>query len=191
MTKCLFTATGRRRARVAWVGSMAALTVLALLSLAACEPELVEPDVEPLGSDTISGERLWERISEEAPYESYSFWPNEEGVQPGQAPHGPFHRIFVNRPLRDSIPIADRTAPDGSIIVKENLNTSQELVSYTVMAKVDGYDPENGDWFWAVYGPDGMVRAAGAMDSCIVCHEGLVRNDYIIVYPLDKPAPTE
>ena len=160
---------------------------LATALLASCSTEPVEPVVEAIGSDEISADRLWTRITDEAPYETYSFWPREEGVQPGQAPHGPFHRIFVNRTLMASLPREDRTAPHGSIIVKENMDTGRQATGYTVMAKVAGFDPENGDWFWARYDLDGTVRAAGSVSSCIECHAGMASNDYVIVHRLDRP----
>jgi peptidoglycan hydrolase-like protein with peptidoglycan-binding domain len=158
-----------------------------LLVANGCAQEAGEPDVEPLSAEQIDAQRLWQRITEEAPYETYSFWPGEEGIQPGQAPHGPFHRILVNKALYDAIPIPDRTAPHGTIIVKENMDAGQEVTGYTVMAKVDGYSADSNDWFWARYNLDGSARAAGAVTSCIVCHEGVADNDYVIVHPLDEP----
>lgn len=173
------------------IGGALAAAALLLVVAGGCAPELVEPRVDPLTSEEISAERLWERITVEAPYESYGGWPLEEGIQPGQAPHGPFHRIYVNRTLRDAVPIADRTAPYGSIVVKHNLDAGQELVGYTVMAKVEGYAPDTGEWFWARYEPDGSVYAAGAVQSCISCHAGVAGNDYVIVHPLDEPLAGE
>jgi hypothetical protein len=170
-----------------------ALVAAGLLTVAvvSCEQEPVEPDVAPLSSEEIDAERLWQRITEEAPYETYSFWPGEAGVQPGQAPHGPFHRILVNKVLYEAVPISDRTAPEGSIIVKENMDAGQEVTGYTVMAKVDGFSEESDDWFWARYDLDGSARAAGAVQSCIVCHGGVADNDYVIVHPLDEPIEDE
>ncbi len=173
------------------IGPVVAVAVVTAFFFASCEQELVEPDVDPISAEQISPERLWSRITEEAPFETYSFWPGDEGVQPGQAPHGPFHRIFVNKALYDAVPIPSQEAPDGSIIVKENLDTSQELTGYTVMAKVEGFAPERGDWYWARYLPDGTVAAAGAIESCIVCHAGMKRNDYIIVHQLDRETATD
>lgn len=158
-----------------------------VLVIVACEQQQEETVLEPLDAEGISGDRLWERITEETDFENYDSWPEHEGMRPGQAPHGQFHRIYVNQPLLSQVPIESRTAPYGSIIVKENYNPAQELTGYTVMAKVDGFNSEAGDWFWASYGTDGTIRAQGAVDSCISCHAGMESNDYIIVYPLDRP----
>lgn len=149
-------------------------------------PAADEPLLEPLEASEISSEGLWQRITEESDYSSYAFWPGHEGELPGQAPHGVLHRIYVNRTLLEALPAADRMVPAGSIIVKDNLDASRNLLSITVMAKIDGFDPENGDWYWAAYNPDGTTRAAGALESCISCHEGLKSNDYVIVRQLDS-----
>lgn len=150
-----------------------------------------EPAVPQLALNEISGERLWERISSESPYERYTFWPGHEGVQLGQAPHGIFHKIYANRDLAESLPRGDSKAPYGSIIVKENLNSEKELAKITVMVKVEGFDPENGDWFWAAYTPEGMEEASGSLRGCIGCHEGMADNDYVIVQRLDMELPKE
>jgi LPXTG-motif cell wall-anchored protein len=44
------------------------------------------------------------------------------------------------------------------------------------MYKVEGYNPEGGDWFWAKYQPDGSVDAAGKVASCAGCHLGIADN---------------
>lgn len=159
--------------------------ILALSVLVGCsEPE--EPLVEPLSAEEVSGERLWERITEEADFTTYDFWPGHQGYQQGQAPHGPIHRIFVNDPLVSQLPLDPPVAPDGSIIVKENRLGDRTLTGYTVMAKVDGFSEGTNDWFWARYEPDGSVAAEGTVGSCIACHAGVRDNDFVIVYPLDR-----
>ncbi len=146
-----------------------------------------EPALTPLGAKEISGETLWNRITADSDYTQYSYWPGHEGLQPGQSPHGLYHRIFVNRALMEALPVNGNTAPDGTIVVKENYTSSKELASITVMAKADGYDKENNDWFWAKYAPNGDIQAQGSPKGCILCHEGMKNNDYIIVRPLDEP----
>lgn len=166
-----------------WSGLLIILLSLLLFSCGQEEERLVEP----LSVDEISGERLWQRITEDTDYRNYGFWPGHEGYSPGQAPHGPVHRIFVNEPLLSELPIDPPVAPDGSIIVKENRQGDRSLTGYTVMAKVEGYTEAPAEWFWARYEPDGSILAEGAVGGCISCHGGVQDNDFIIVYPLDLP----
>lgn len=160
-----------------------------MVLLAGCTGSAPEPELPPLTVEEISAESLWDRITVESEYTNYGFWPGHEGELPGQSPHGVIHRIYVNRTLLDSLPIRSRVAPDGAIIVKDNLNASRELEGITVMAKVAGYAPESGDWFWASYEPDGTAVTSGAVTGCISCHAGVVSNDYIIVRELDREVP--
>lgn len=153
-----------------------------LISCAKKEEKLVSP----LSASQISGDVLWDRITEEADYTNYEFWPGHEGLMPGQAPHGAYHKVYINALLLNALPIENRTAPDGSIIVKENYSPDQTMAAVTVMAKVEGYNPEHGDWFWAKYSPQGEVQAEGKPDGCISCHAGMKSNDYVIIQPLDK-----
>lgn len=180
----------RRVARVpaGIVGTIAA--VAALLFLGGCAEEEVARDLPPLEADEVSGDVLWERIAVETDYTNYPFWPDHDGMMLGQAPHGAFHRIFITPGLREALPIDDNTVPDGSIIVKENYSSEETLTALTVMAKVRGFAPNTGDWFWARYTPEGAVQAEGMVGSCVSCHVGMQDNDYVIVYPLDR-APGE
>jgi len=159
----------------------------ALFGIVSCSTGETEPNLDPLKASEISPERLWQRITEESNYTQYAYWPGHEGEQPGQSPHGVIHRIHVNRTLLEALPVADSRAPVGSLIVKENLNAAHELYSITVMAKVDGYDPEHDDWYWAYFFPDGSVRVAGSPAGCITCHSGVASNDYVIVQRLNAP----
>jgi hypothetical protein len=136
--------------------------------------------------DNISAGNLWDRITEESNYRKYPMWPEHKGLQPGQSPHGRFHKVFINHKLRNALPIADKTAPNGSMIIKENYDANKELVMYTAMVKVKGYNPDNGDWFWVKYDKDGNSLADGKVQKCADCHIGN-NNDYVILRKLDKP----
>ncbi len=163
--------------------------VLALLVLAGCSKKEEEVRMPPLTADRITGDILWNRIENESNWDSWGHWPGLDGLLPGQSPHGKFHEIYINAPLREALPIPSRIAPDGSIIVKENFDADKKPTNVTVMAKVKGYDPEHGDWFWASFDPEGKVKAAGKLASCIACHEGMKSNDYVIIHALDAPIP--
>ena len=148
-----------------------------------------EPLLQPLTLNEVSGQRVWNRISVDSNYKNYAFWPGHEGTRPGQSPHGAFHNIYVNRTLFDALPLKNGSAPDGSIIVKDGMTAAGSMSAITVMAKVSGFSPENGDWFWVRYSADGIVQAEGALAACIQCHEGMASNDYVIVRRLDEPLP--
>lgn len=159
------------------------LALIYLLTLLiSCKEEVRQP---PLTKEEINGARLWERMTGETDYSTYSFWPGHEGIHPGQAPHGVNHRIYINKDLLEALPIESKVAPYGTIIVKENMDRERNTGKITVMAKVEGYDPEGNDWFWAAYSTEGEVLAEGKPEGCVSCHSGMKSNDYIIVRQLN------
>lgn len=158
--------------------------IIMIIMISACSKP-VEPSTSALELSEINGAVLWKRISTEADYKTYSFWPDHEGIQPGQAPHGVYHKIYINKVLSEALPSGDRVLPEGAIIVKENLDSEKSLDAITVMVKVKNYNSDAGDWFWAKYTPEGEILAEGTPGGCIACHEGMDENDYIIVRPLD------
>jgi len=162
------------------------MAIVPIVLMASCDRPQPEPDLPPLTAAEITADLLWERLTIESDYGDYNFWPGHEGENPGQSPHGPVHRIYANKTLLEALPIANRIAPNGSLIVKDNLNAARELDVITVMAKIEGFDPEHGDWYWASFEPDGTVRAAGALPTCVACHAGVSANDYVIVRRLDE-----
>ena len=67
---------------------------------------------------------FWKYITKESPYTEWSFWPDHQGMQPGRAPHGPLHKVFVNdRGINSTKPPVQY----GTIAVKENYSKSKEL----------------------------------------------------------------
>ena len=124
-------------------------------------------------------EELWHYITKVSPYKEWSFWPDHQGMQPGRAPHGPLHKVYVNdRALKSPRPPVQY----GAIEVKENYSEEKELKAITVMYKVNGYNPNDGDWFWVKYTPEGEAGPFGKPSGCILCHGTRVGNDFIIVH---------
>jgi len=122
---------------------------------------------------------LWTHITKESPYTKWSFWPDHQGMQPGRAPHGPLHKVYVNDQTLES------TQPPvqyGSIAVKENYGKDKQLKAITVMYKVADYNPDAGDWFWAKYSPDGKADKFGKPTGCVGCHGTRAKNDFILVH---------
>ena len=68
-------------------------------------------------------------------------------------------------------------------------NPTENLSNITVMVKREaGYDPDNQDWFWAMYMPDGSVgemegmQMAGRVEMCTACHSAAPGGDYLFLH---------
>ncbi len=108
---------------------------------------------------------------------------------PGTDPHGMMLETFYTT--------ADVSGHTGDLVVKRNYgpegveagavlsNPAEHLDAVTVMfRREEGYDPDNANWFWAKYLPDGTLDqnpagmqlagrvAKGADEGCIACHTG-------------------
>lgn len=122
---------------------------------------------------------LWNYITKVSPYTSWGFWPNYKGMLKGRAPHGPWHKVYVNKKALNS---TAALVQYGAIEVKENYNKSKELKVITVMYKIKGYNPSAGDWFWVKYRLNGKADKFGKPKGCIRCHGVRANNDYITVH---------
>jgi hypothetical protein len=114
----------------------------------------------------------------------------------GQPPHGAVLDTIDSR-----ITVNGHT---GAVIIKRNYGgpgVSKEAVAndpdkylgaVTVMFKREnGYDPDDRDWFWAKYKPDGSLHtnpkgiklagrvAKGMPKGCIACHQGAPGGDFV------------
>ena len=114
----------------------------------------------------------------------------------GQPPHGAVLETFNSH-----LSVAGH---NGVVYVKRNYggkditrsrvvnNRGKYLKAITVMFKREkGYDPENKDWFWAKYKPDGSLHsnpkgmllagrvAKGMNMGCIACHRAAPGGDYL------------
>ncbi len=134
---------------------------------------------------------LWTRITQSDPYRNWKPHPAkgkeglyaavERGPVPAKNPHGGYMKLFVNE---IALKAAQRSEagpmPEGATLVMEDYARDREsLLAITVMHKVSGFAPEQGDWFWASYSPDGKVKEAGKAQSCIDCHRSKKFNDWI------------
>ena len=122
---------------------------------------------------------LWTYITKDSAYTKWAFWPDHQGMQPGRAPHGPLHKVYVNdRALNSTKPPLQY----GSIQVKENYGNDMELKAITVMYKVNEYNPDSGDWFWVKYTPEGKADTFGKPKGCIGCHGVRANNDFVTIH---------
>jgi len=131
--------------------------------------------------------RFWNWL-QSVQYHNWAPAPGQNGGSyAGKSPHGAFLKMYLNR-----IAVGNaQTLPHGSVIIKENFGKDQKtLMAVTVMyrskdRKGQGYDPDNNDWYWVKYNPDGSVatkgnmRLAGRLKGCIECHSGADGDDYV------------
>jgi hypothetical protein len=109
----------------------------------------------------------------------------------GQHPHG-----AVLQTLSYNLKVEDHM---GAVIVKRNYggegvskekvanNPDQYLGAVTVMYQREkDYDPDNRNWFWAKYKPDGSLDQspegaplAGRVAGCINCHSAASGGDLV------------
>lgn len=122
---------------------------------------------------------LWDYITKVSPFSKWGQWPDYQGVQRSSSPHGPYNRLYVNR-----AGLSSSKAPFnyGTIQVKVSLTTRGKPKDVMVMYKVKGYSPAAGDWFWAMYTPQGRPLAAGKLAGCIRCHAAFKDNDYVLAH---------
>ena len=164
------------------------MLTLSLFALIACDGDKALDDTA--GSDTAGGasdeqiaEQLWSDISGYDAWSQYDPWI---GVQPSSSPHGPYVQIWVND---TAVAGLGGTVSDGGVLVKESYDTVDgEATGVTLMAKIEGYAPDAGDWFWARYGTDGSVEKAGAESGCSDCHSA--GADYSLIVTTAPTADT-
>ncbi|MEE8353009.1 MAG: cytochrome P460 family protein [Dehalococcoidales bacterium] len=161
--------------------------VVVVLVLAVAVTVVVAPSCRSAALPAAAGVDLYAHITDEDDYRQWRLWPDKGELYPAQEPHGAFLTTYVNDRAHSAIAGKKGAIPARSIIVKENYDADKNLVALTVMYKVSGYNPDEGDWFWAKYRPDGTIDAEGKVPGCIECH-GLVRdNDFIYTSDLTSP----
>jgi hypothetical protein len=157
-----------------------AIALAVLVGTIGCGPqEGQEKKSEMEKEPSVSGAEFWTFISETSPYTQWETWPGHPDMYPGKSPHGKYLMLYANK---EAIAAAQegKPMPDGAIIVKENYGEDKKtLMAVTPMYKVEGYNPEAGDWFWAKYGPDGTIMKEGKVEGCINCHKSVADTDWI------------
>ena len=136
---------------------------------------------------TQDAAELWAYLAD-SDYRSWLLWPGKGERYPGGEPHGSTLTTYTNATTASALEAGTASMPGGSIIVKENYMPSGDLGAITTMYKVEGYNPDAGDWYWVKFLPDGTVdmdgMAQGMVPTCIACHTGRADNDYIFTSDL-------
>jgi hypothetical protein len=147
----------------------------------------------PQDAEAQSGSRIAKQAHYDALWgwlqkSNYTKWNGADGKAPdfqkGESPHGALIKIYVSAKAATDL----KGLPNGSVIVKENYSPDKKLMAITVMHRATGYDPKNGDWYYAKYMPGGEIAKtppemksmpiAGKFNMCIKCHSGADGDDF-------------
>lgn len=183
--------------RTWWLGVLA--VTIGLLGCAPAEDSAATPDSDAAAADTdtptpveraapsLDPAEIWASLAD-ADYQSWDLWPGKGRLYAGVEPHGMLLTTYLNPTAARALAVGATIMPPGAIIVKENYMPDGTLAAITTMHKVEGFNPEAGDWHWVKYLPDGSVDGDGAMHGkvpgCIACHGGKRDNDYIFTAEL-------
>lgn len=93
-------------------------------------------------------------------------------------------KIYVDETAKETYESAGAPYPECSKIVKPLFKASEGklIVKLTAMVKMaPGYDPANGDWWYALYdGPGTELKKQGKLyNDCIACHKQAAETDYL------------
>jgi len=128
---------------------------------------------------SVTGADVYNMITEDSDYRQWDLWPGAGEFYESSGAHGELLTTYVTEDAKIAIENREGVLPEGSIVVKEGYTSDRQLSNIVVMYKVEGYDPEHNDWFWASYSPEGEVLAEGQVDGCINCHNSAKDNDYL------------
>ncbi|MBF2054178.1 MAG: cytochrome P460 family protein [Candidatus Sericytochromatia bacterium] len=161
------------------------LSSAALFALAACNASPSQAPVSPSAPGTDNGVSApAEGMSDteiQTLVQNYQSFPalNEELKRSGT------HENMMVRTYLDPTAMAafnSQSYPyaNGTEIVKQGHKTADGPVeALFIMKKIAGYDPENGDWFYAMTNGDGMVGDKGRIQMCISCHGAVRSKDFV------------
>jgi hypothetical protein len=128
--------------------------------------------------DMAIAEEIWEEIQGWESWDEKAPWT---GIQPSaDGTHGSHVRITFNEAAAGAW--GEDALPFGSVSVKRGYDSADDSAPrnfVTVMKKIEGYDPDNGDWFWLRIGDDGTPSDTeiGQAAFCSGCHS--VGTDYL------------
>lgn len=113
--------------------------------------------------------------------ESDQFFTLMDGMVLGKSPHGKV-QIWYSEGLRRLVKRSEFTAPEGAVAIKPF--EKGEKKGFAVMIKKGkDYDPENNNWYYAMYSSDDKLLekpAPGKIEMCIGCHAKDKKKDYLL-----------
>ncbi len=98
--------------------------------------------------------------------------------------------VYINEIGAGNAFVEDFPFPDGTVLVKESIDPeSLEVFVMTAMRKVEGFDPDNGDWQYGMFERtengefEGMWADVGTEmhQMCVGCHTNAADNDFVFL----------
>jgi len=126
-----------------------------------------------------NGAAVWDFLKKADYAKKWKMWPDSKPMHKGVDPHGALLNVYVNDAALKGITAKKGKLPVESMVVIDNFKADKKLENIDVMYKIKGFNPTDGDWFWAQFSPDGKVIEEGKIDECIRCHAAQKTNDYV------------
>ena len=141
----------------------------------------------PFGSkeDIAFAKEMWEKIH------AKGFDALQNNLYVGGPPHGKVREVIEG--VIDGQLVISKTNYGGKGVSIEAVKKDPKafLKAVTIMVKRPGFDPDDKDWFWAKYKPDGTIFtndkgmklvgkvAKGMPVGCISCHASASGSDFV------------
>lgn len=94
--------------------------------------------------------------------------------------HGSFVKTFLDVSAFEQYQTKSFPYADQTLSFKESYSAKDGAVNRLyMMKKIKGYDPDNGDWYYAVMSTEGVASQQGKVSFCISCHASAKDKDYI------------
>lgn len=185
----VFSSGHRRR----WFGAAAAVAPIAVLLAACAQPAAAvvptnppEPTVTATPAPTVTPAPTAtpQLLCGDAPETTFQDWREwaQVNAQPIEG-HESWVTVYVNDLAEEAYLTASPPYPECAVIVKAQYlsEASSTVMRITVMVKIPaGYDPQNGDWWYGMYDPDGVeAEMSGKVPVCIACHMGAADTDFL------------
>ena len=141
----------------------------------------------PFGTkaDVDFAKEIWQKISKAG------FLGVHGNLYVGGPPHGKVREVVEGVVDNKLVIVKSNYGGKGVSIKSVTKDPKKYLKAVTVMVKREGYDPEDKDWFWVKYAPDGTVLknkkgmqlagrvAKGMPVGCISCHQSASGADFV------------